>query len=162
MVHVPTTTVLAIMNTELLLADNQLTETRGVSDFPREDIDPKLVAQFLARKVISQNPEGFTFDPINWTLRSFRPHVYTVSLFGYGRAFRDLPNEVDLLEWVYSNLEALSRYGNFVGGYQCRESSKYFMDLSIAVIGLKRATELARKNRQDSIYHSATGDVIPV
>ena len=123
------------------------------------------LAKLLAAEVLPTHPDGFTFCP--WRLKhlfaayhDISAHLYIVSLAGFERVISAPPDETEIRAWIVQATGALKRRGHYIGGW--RKGPFFLLDVSIAVRRLDRALCFARSQRQQAIYHPATGEEVKV
>lgn len=122
----------------------------------------RLLAKFLATEIVPKNPNGFTFDPITWSLPSFSQGVFVVSEHGYEKTFKGLPSEPEIFEWIRDKVYLFRRSGHYIGGYQREADKLYYVDVSIAVVGWQHMLATADQNRQMETFFPTKSAVIDV
>lgn len=145
---------------------------RPVACAPTVTADPRLetarlelaqeVARDITHKVIPENPDGFTYDPIGLYLPSFHSDVFLVSLQKYGMLADQPPSEPLLFLWVLRWFDLLARPCHYIGGWFSAQEGLYYLDISIPVRTEEAALRVAAEQEQSTIYHPATGRVISV
>lgn len=135
------------------------------SSFARRDEDglrAKALATHLIQNIHPANPKGSTFCAVSFTLPYFPPGVFIASLSGHGLILNRLPSQEELTKWLKDNLDVLVQSGHYVGHWLEPVEQRHHLDVSIAISGLERALEFARRNQQTSIFYPAEGICIQV
>lgn len=140
-------------------------EGRPTADAPKPVVGPELVAAVLHRDVLPHNPDGFTFDArtLKCLFTGDEPvdrRLFVVSLKDHCLQCIGLPTLEQLTLWIAARISVLMRPGYYIGGW--RKGDMFFLDLSLMVRGYGRAMALGCLNDQETIFHPATGRVIPV
>jgi len=101
-------------------------------------------------------------DGITIGLSFERPKVgYSVSIYPeHGRTYKGLPNQTEIVNFIETNRELLSRPGHFIGGW--RSDNVSYLDISVIVPERESALKLAREYNQQAIFNLETGETITV
>jgi hypothetical protein len=119
-------------------------------------------AMHLVQQVIPKNPEGFTVSALTWREPPLGDHIYLSGMLGFERCFTKLPTYRPVLRWLKRIEPYLNDPDKFVGGWYSKERRAYCLDLAVACLHRLGAEQLAVASRQESFYHPATRQVIPV
>jgi len=122
------------------------------------------LTHIISNHVIPQNHAGFTFDPrLNQCLAlgpNTNPETYVVSIAGHELKSPGTPTELDLSRWILERLELLCREGNYIGGWP--HHGGLCLDISVLIRGKAAAMTFGWANRQEAIYHPASGRSLKV
>ena len=99
-------------------------------------------------------------DGITIGLSFERPKVgYSVSIYPeHGRTHKGLPNQTDIINFIETHRELLSRPGHFIGGW--RSDNVSYLDISVIVSDRESALKLAKEYNQQAIFNLETGATI--
>lgn len=120
------------------------------------------LAEHLAKTIIPQHPDGYTFDVRRWRCRTFVGSAYLTCLWGFEQRFETLPTAQQILPWVERAAPLLQDPGKYAGGWRNEADGKYYLDLAVLCIGRDAAEQFAAICRQRAIYHPASGQELPV
>jgi hypothetical protein len=101
-------------------------------------------------------------DGITIGLSFDRPKVgYSVSIYPeYGRTYKGLPNQTDVINFIETHREILSRPLRFIGGWRADNVS--YLDISVIVSDRESALKMAKEYNQQAIFNLETGETITV
>jgi hypothetical protein len=99
-------------------------------------------------------------DGITIGLSFDRPKVgYSVSIYPeHGRTYKGLPSQTDVINFIESHRELLSRPIHYIGGWRADGIS--YLDISVIYDNKDAAIELAARFDQQAIYNLETGETI--
>ena len=117
------------------------------------------IANQLVNQVIPKSPKGWTFSlsqrrQLNFGLRS-HPELYIVSRFGHERCFDRCPSRSELEEWLVPRWESLRHPNTYIGNWSL--DGQLIFDISVSILGYQAAVLFGQLNRQQAIYHPASG-----
>jgi hypothetical protein len=117
--------------------------------------------QVLAREIHSRlvRDGGCTLDPR--TAQSVgQVDAYAVSRAGYEMRLAELPTAHEIEQYLASHELTLASEGIYVGAWRDDASGAYYLDLSELIRDRALAEASGRAQRQQCIYHLATGSEI--